>query len=105
LKLYRKELASPFGLAVGEIMSKLTVVDMCGAEYFLKDSKKLILKEGIWLLFYNYIFFSKNTFIKTPWLGMYVSKTILGFFQALQNVTLVSFFLRKKKLKMKIVYE
>ena len=46
----------------GEVVSKFVAVDQCGAEMYLKDSKKIMLKEGV-----------------------YVGKTILGFWDALQN--------------------
>ena len=43
-------------------MSKFVILDQCGAEMYLKDSKKIVLKEGL-----------------------YVSKTILGFWEAMHN--------------------
>ena len=62
LVLVRQEYSGKRVIKGGEVISKLVIVDQCGAEMYLKDSKKIVLKEGL-----------------------FVSKTILGFLEALQN--------------------
>ena len=51
IKLYRQELPGKHVVKGGEVVSKFTIVDLCGAEVFMKDSKKLVLKEGMGLCF------------------------------------------------------
>lgn len=64
LVLARQEYSGKRIIKGGEVISKLVIIDQCGAEMYLADSKKIVLKEGL-----------------------YVSKTILGFWEALQNLS------------------
>ena len=49
----------------GEVISKFTIVELCGAELMMQDPKKLVLKEGL-----------------------YVTKTITGFWNAVKDLSL-----------------
>jgi hypothetical protein len=62
LLLARQEYSGKKLVKGGEVVSRFVILDQCGAEMYLKDSKKIVLKEGL-----------------------YVSKTILGFWEAIQS--------------------
>lgn len=46
-KMTRNEVSDNQAVKGGLVQSRMTIVDSCGAELFLKDPKKLVLREGI----------------------------------------------------------
>jgi hypothetical protein len=44
--MVRNEVTDNQSVKGGIVQSRMTIVDSCGAELFLKDPKKLVLREG-----------------------------------------------------------